>query len=104
MTDSRREKLQKLIQASPDGAFLHFGLANELVKEGLQERAVSAFLRTIEIDPSYTAAYYHGGKTLLAMGKAGESRELLTRGVAAAKAISNDHALAEMQELLATVP
>lgn len=101
---SRRQRLQDLLHKSPDDPFLHFGLAMEWVKEERVEDACASFDRTIELDPHYTAAYYHKGNALIAAGRPAEARDVLQRGLTAARACGNDHALAEMHELLNSIP
>lgn len=97
---SRREKLEQLLEKEPKDAFLHFGLAMELVKEGQMDDALASFDRVFEIDPTDTAAYYHKGNTLIGLERSEEAKSVLEAGVAAAQKIGNAHALSEMQELL----
>ena len=97
---TRREKLEAMLQKEPNDAFLNFGLAMELVKEGLTDRAVASFDNVLRNDPDYTAAHYHKGNTLIAAGRLGEAKEVLTVGVAAARRVGNSHAEGEMLGLL----
>lgn len=100
---SRREKLEGLLAKSPEDPFLHFGLAMEYVKEGRFDDACARFDQAVALDPAYTAAYHHKGFALIAAGRQAEAREILQRGIAAARKCGNDHALSEMQELLNSI-
>ncbi|MBI4718900.1 MAG: tetratricopeptide repeat protein [Planctomycetes bacterium] len=98
----RREKLEALLQSSPDDPFLHFGLAMELAKEGDVASALARFDRVIELDHGYAPAFYHKGSVLIASGRFDEARAVLRAGVQAARAAGNAHAESEMQALLDT--
>ena len=100
---SRREKLEVLLAKSPDDPFLHFGLAMELVKEGRFDDACAKFDRTISLDPHYTAAFHHKCNALISAARIDDARKTLQAGITAARAVGNDHALGEMQELLNSI-
>ena len=100
---SRREKLEQMLEKEPDDAFLHFGLAMELVKEGQQDDAIGRFDRVLKIDPVSTAAFYHKGNTLIGLERLDDAKSALRAGIEAAKQISNAHAQREMEELLDSI-
>ena len=95
-----REQLEKLLKAEPDDVFLNFGLAMELKKADLTDEAIAQFDRVIQLDPTYTAAYYHKGNTLIALGRNEEAKPILQAGVEATRQAGNPHAESEMQALL----
>lgn len=95
-----REKLEQLLEKEPDDVFLNFGLAMELKKEGLAGEALARFDRVIELDPTYTAAHFQKGNTLIELGRSEDAVAALSRGVEAAKKIGNAHAASEMQEVI----
>ena len=95
-----REQIEKLLKAEPDDVFLNFGLAMELQKAGLTEDAIARFDRVILLDPAYTAAYYHKGNTLIALGRGEEAKAVLLEGVEATRQAGNRHAESEMKTLL----
>jgi len=97
---SRLEKLAEMLEKSPDEPFLHFGLAMELVKAGLFQKALDSFGHALERDAGYVPAYYHKANTLIALGRQEEARKTLTAGIRAASASGNAHAQSEMQGLL----
>jgi tetratricopeptide (TPR) repeat protein len=100
---SRLEQLEKLLEAEPNDVFLNFGLAMELAKGGRYQESLASFSRVVELDPDYVAAYFHKGKTLLAMGEKQAAKEALEIGVERAEAVGDRHAKTEMEELLAAM-
>lgn len=100
---NRREKIEKMLTAEPDDVFLNFGLAMELVKAQRFDEAVAHFQRVRELDPDYTAAYYHAGRTLITLGQAETARAILGAGLDAARRIGNKHAESEMRELIDSI-
>lgn len=97
---SRRERLETMLGNEPNDAFLHFGLAMELVKEQRFDEAVRHFDRAAAIDPNYVAAHYHKGNTLMIAGRIEEARRVLLDGLRIAEAAGEGHAASEMQALL----
>lgn len=95
-----REKLQKLLENEPDDVFLNFGLAMEMKKEGSFDDALAQFDRVIELDATYTAAFFQKGNTFIELGRIEEATSTLQRGVEAARQIGNTHAAGEMQEVI----
>lgn len=99
---SRLEQLRKLVQVAGDDPMSHYGLGLEYIKLGQWSDAVAAFGRAIEVDPKYSAAYYHKARAQLGAGDAAAARETLARGIEAANAAGDWHTAGEMRELLAT--
>ena len=95
-----REQIEKLLKAEPDDVFLNFALAMELKKADLTDEAIVRFDRVIQLDSTYTAAYYHKGNTLIALGRNEEAKPILQTGVEASRQAGNAHAESEMQALL----
>ena len=69
----------------------------EYVNNGEWARAIPEFEAVLAADPSYAAAYYHGGQTLEKLGELDKAREFYRRGIAAAK---DPHALGELEAAL----
>lgn len=99
---SRKERILKMLETQPADAFLNFGLAMELVKEGNPAGAIERFDLVIRHDQDYTAAYHHKANTLIAEGRRSEAADVLSKGIEAAMRIGNRHAEREMRELLET--
>ena len=67
------------------------------IQSGDLPQAVSEFETLLQHDPSYAAAYYHGGQTCEKLGRIDDAREYYRRGLA----ISRDaHARGELQAAL----
>lgn len=69
----------------------------EYVKASEFDHAMEEFGTLLERDPSYGAAYFHGGQTLEKMGKIDEARDYYRRGIANTR---DAHARGEMQGAL----
>lgn len=100
---TRRAKLEAMIEKNPRDAFLHFGIAMELVKEGATDAALDRFDQAMEIDPNYVAAYFLKSQTLIAAKRFDEARAVLRAGMDAAKRVGEDHAHEEMQGVLDSI-
>lgn len=100
MTKGRLETLQEMVGQDPGNTFARYALAQEYTQLGRLEEAVAEFLRLIEVNPDYSAAYFHGGKTLEKLGRLQEARQMYRRGVEASGRMGDAHALSEMQAAL----
>jgi len=69
----------------PEGHFLELSLAMEYAKEGRKGDAVEQFARVIELDPNHISAYYQQAQVLVSLDRGDDARQVLERGVAAAK-------------------
>ena len=89
-----------MVEQDPRNAFMRYALATEYKNAGDLERAVQEFAVLMEIDPNYSPAYFHGGQTLVKLGRMDEARATFRRGVEATLATGDQHAHAEMQGAL----
>lgn len=99
---SRRIKLEEMLSAEPDDAFLNYALALELAKE---DRG-AALQRLADMNarfPDHVPAYFRRGQILAEAGDLAAAREVLTAGIRSARKNGDDHAAAEMQELLGSL-
>lgn len=69
----------------------------EYVNTGEWARAIPEFEAVLAADPSYAAAYYHGGQALEKLGDFDKAREFYRRGIAAAE---DPHARSELEAAL----
>lgn len=97
---SRREQLEKLLDASPGDAFLLYGLALEHANHGDPAAAVTWFDRCLEADPACLYAYFHKARALEALGRSAQAVEALRSGVERARAAGDAKALAELSAYL----
>jgi len=100
MSDDRIALYQGFVEKDPDNTMAWYVLAQEHGKRGDATEAMAAYRRVMEIDPTYVAAYYHGAVALQTAGETDEARELLTRGLEAARAKGDMKSAGEMEELL----
>jgi len=100
---SRLEQLQKMVEREPNDAFIRFAIAMELAKAGRMDESLTAFDRVLEADPNYVAAWFHKGKTLLAMGEEDDAKAALRSGIALAERVGDAHAKGEMEDLLGSI-
>jgi len=94
---NRIEVLQQLLAGDPSNTFMRYGLAMEFVKSGDLNRAMDEFAAVLSTDPTYGAAYFHGGQTLEKLGRLDDARDFYRRGVANAR---DPHARSEIQSAL----
>ena len=100
MSASRLEALKSMIEQDPRNTFARYGLATERKNAGELEEAAKEFSALIEVDPDYSAAYFHGGQTLEKLGRLDQARAMYRRGVQVTQANGDDHARSEMQAAL----
>ena len=101
MNDARLETLRRLLEANPEDCFVHYGLAQELVKRGRAADALEEFLRVLAINPDYQAAYYHAGKTCETLGEKEQAVQLYRDGIEASRRTGDLHARSELAGALA---
>lgn len=100
---SRREKLEAMLAQSPDDAFLAYGLALEILKEGETEAGIAQLEKVIDQHPDYQAAFFQLGQVLAKEDRTDEAREAVEKGIAAARRIGDQHAAEEMEGFLLTL-
>jgi len=93
----RLAALRDFVAKSPDDPFPRYGLAMEFVKAGELERAVAEFETVRQKEPSYGAAYYHGGQALEKLGRLDDARKCYQQGVESTR---DAHARSELQAAL----
>ncbi len=96
----RSETLRQVLDRDPKNTFARYALAQDYASNNRLEESVAEFARLMEIDPDYTAAYFHGGKALERLGRIEQAREWYERGIAACERAGNEHALSEMRTAL----
>ena len=97
MASSRIDVLKQLLAQDPNSIFARYGLAMEYVKSAQFQDAVNEFKAILETDPSYSAAYFHGGQTLEKLGLLDDARDFYRRGIAGTR---DPHARSELQAAL----
>jgi len=100
MSDERIALYEGFVEKDPNNTMAWYVLAQERAKRSLFEAAMEAYRRVLTIDPSYVAAYYHGGLTLQRAGDMAAARELLQQGLAVARDKGDMKSAGEIEELL----
>jgi Tfp pilus assembly protein PilF len=103
MASNRFEVLQSMVEQNPADAFSRFGLAMEYVNSGDLENAVDQFVKLLDHNPTYAAAYYHGGQTLQKLGRIDEAKGLYRKGIEVTSASGDEHTSNELQAALETL-
>lgn len=98
---SRREMLEQFVAQKPDDAFTRYGLAMECMNSGDSAAAETHFRALLQRNADYVPAYLIFGQFLAKQSRTEEARTVLQTGVAAASKSGNQHALSEMESLLA---
>ena len=97
---TRREKLEEFLAQNPNDAFTRYGIALECLREGDLARAEQHFKTLLEANPDYVPGYQMYAQTLAQHDRTEEAKALLSKGIAAASRLGNQHARSEMEGLL----
>jgi Tfp pilus assembly protein PilF len=100
MPNNRLEILQSMVERNPADGFSRYGLAMEYVNSGDLLTAVDEFLKLLEHNPNYAAAYFHGGQTLEKLGRIDDARGLYRKGIEVTSGNGDDHTRSELQGAL----
>lgn len=97
---TRRQMLEEFVAKKPDDAFSRYGLAVECMNSGDAAAAEAHFRVLLEQSPDYVPAYLMFAQMLVRVSRAGEAKQVLSSGIAAATKNGNQHARSEMEALL----
>ncbi len=89
--------LRSVLEADPSNTFARYGLAQECVKSGENEQALTEFNNILESNPDYQAAYYHAGKALERLGRKEDAQAMYKAGIEASQRTGDDHARSELE-------
>lgn len=100
MSDTRLERLQRLLEKKPGDPFTLYGLALEYRNLGRDEEAMTCFSRLLDEHPDYLPAYYQYGVLLGQVEKVEEARETLQAGLELAEKVNDPKARLELAAAL----
>ncbi len=100
MSAARREKIEALLQQSPDDAELIYALALEHVSEGTLDHGLTLLQELNRTLPTYIPAHVQAGQLLLKLGREDEARAAFTTGIEQARRVGDHHAAGEMAGFL----
>jgi len=106
MTDqkkTRRQVLEEFVHKSPTDAFSRYGLAMECMSTGDAAAAILNFDLLLKQNADYIPAYLMYGQLLVRESRPAEAKQILTAGIAAANRQGDQHAVSEMEALLAEI-
>lgn len=95
--------LEKVTAEGSKDSFAWYALANEYSSVGRPDDAIRTFEKLRDLDPTYVPQYLICGQLLVNLKRNDEARTWLEQGVAAANKAGNNHALSEIQNVLATL-
>ncbi|MFO1040988.1 MAG: hypothetical protein U0941_04335 [Planctomycetaceae bacterium] len=88
-----------MLAAEPDDPFLNYAYALELVKED----PAAGLNRLAEMNdrfPDHVPAFFRRGQLMAEMGDTAGAQQVLRSGIQTARRLGDDHAAAEMNELM----
>jgi tetratricopeptide (TPR) repeat protein len=97
----RLEILEKLTSSGQADSFAWYALALEYRSAHRVDDALRAFETLRERYPDYVPGYQMAGAMLAAEGREEEAAMWLQQGIERATAVGNEHARAEMRDMLA---
>jgi len=100
MGTDRLEILLSMVSRNPGDSFSRYALAMEYAKSGDLVIALDHFMKLLEHNPNYAAAYFHGGQALEKLGRIDEARGLYRRGIEVTGSTGDDHTRSELQAAL----
>ena len=99
----RLEQLRKLHQTDPQDPFVTYGIAMEHCKRNEHEEAIRWLDQTLTLDKHYCYAYFQKGRILSETSQTEDAVTALRAGMQAAQEAGDDHAHAEISQLLEEV-
>jgi Tfp pilus assembly protein PilF len=100
MANDRLAILLAMVERNPADGFSRYALAMEYVNSGDLVTAVDEFVKLLEHNPTYGAAYFHGGQTLEKLGRIDEAKGLYRKGIEVTSGTGDDHTRSELQGVL----
>jgi hypothetical protein len=96
---SRLAKLQEMLKTEPNDPFLNYAFALETAKED-PAAGVTLLATMNEQFPEHIPAFFRRGQLLSEVGDTNGARQVLLKGIEVARRLGDDHAAAEMKELV----
>ena len=104
MTTTRIDKIQAMLLEDPRDSFLRYTLAMEYRKQDENEKSLKLLAELAsEDEPKYVAAFFMAAQQLVELDRLDEARMFLRDGIDEARRQDNQHAAAEMSELLSEI-
>lgn len=91
------ERLEALLAGGTDNAVLRFTLGNAYGETGAFEPSLAHYRRSLELDPSYSAAWKAYAGTLARSGRPAQAIDAYRRGIDVAQSNGDVQAAKEMR-------
>ena len=99
----RLEQILKMLEKTPNDAFLLYGAALEIKKSGDHAQAIAYLDRTLAVDAGYCYAYYQKGHSQEELGDTDAAAATYRAGIAAARRVGDTKAEGELSQALSIV-
>ena len=100
MTESRRHRLEAMLEGDPGDQLLRYMLAMESEKEGNSDHSLQLLSELMRDDPPYVPAFLMAGQQQARLGRPEEARASYTDGIRSARRQGDAHAAQEMAQFL----
>jgi tetratricopeptide (TPR) repeat protein len=100
MSTDRIQQLQRFLDEDPTDSFTRYALGLEYASRGDFAHAAAIFEQLTKDDPAYIPSYQQLGYLYQNMKRWEAAREIFRRGITAARAHNDLHAMSEMQQAL----
>ncbi|MFA6262379.1 MAG: tetratricopeptide repeat protein [Bacteroidia bacterium] len=100
MHNPRMEKIQQMLNHSPDDLFLIYALGMEYVGHSDLIAAAIQFRKVLDKDHTYVPAYYQLGLILQEQGHEKEAKEIIAKGLSEASEKKDTRTINEFRSLL----
>ena len=98
---TRRQRIEAMLQDEPHDVFLRYSLAMEMSGAGETEAALEIFNTLCKEEPPHVPAFFRSAQILVDEQQIESARGFLRDGIDQARQQGDQHAAAEMSELLA---
>ena len=99
----RMEQLRRMLERSPEDAFLLYAIALEYKKAGDAPQAIEYFDKVVAVDPAYCYAYHQRGLVYELLGDLQSARRSYREGIQAATKANDTHARGEIEAALSMI-
>ena len=101
--EQRLEAFRKIVERTPDDPFARYSLAMGHRGAGQLDEAERAFAELARRAPDYVPTYLMWGQVLEILERPADAAAAYERGIVAATAARNDHALSELRQASETL-
>jgi len=100
---NRREKIEAMLRDEPGDTFLRYGLALEMRSAGEHDNSLAKLAELTQDETPYVPAFFMAAQQLADLGRIDEARTYLRDGIEEARRQGDNHAAAEMSEMLSSL-